>query len=243
MNSPIYGIHLPITINLKFISFVFNETKVLTMFQQYFDQAKTTISYLPNAELEELLNNDEKLEERVNEVLKILDREKEKILAENRSLAEENVNKEPEIIERKSRISELLEQGKTLCLTVQEQLSELKEKKGDKTPDTVLTLLRAAAAESEENSESIATKFQHSEIPIDEFLEQFTNERKMMHTRKLKSEKMQELIQKKSTQNVPFGLRYPGMPQPPSNVYPPRSTGAPYPPFSMPFPPQQYPHF
>lgn len=213
------------------------------MFQQYFDQAKTAISYLPAAELEELLNNDEKLEERVNEVLKILDREKEKILAENRSVAEENVNKEPEIIERKSRISELLEQGKTLCLTVQEHLTEMKDKKGDKTPDTVLTLLRTAAAESEENSESLAAKFQHSEIPIDEFMEQFTNERKLMHTRKLKSEKMQELIQKKA-QSVPFGLRFPGIPQPASNVYPPRPpTGAPYPPFSMPMPPQHYPHF
>lgn len=213
------------------------------MFQQYFDQAKTAISYLPTAELEELLNNDEKLEERVNEVLKILDREKEKILAENRSVAEENVNKEPEIIERKSRISELLEQGKTLCLTVQEHLTEMKDKKGDKTPDTVLTLLRTAAAESEENSESLAAKFQHSEIPIDEFMEQFTNERKLMHTRKLKSEKMQELIQKKA-QSVPFGLRFPGIPQPASNVYPPRPpTGAPYPPFSMPMPPQHYPHF
>lgn len=214
------------------------------MYQQYFDQAKTTISYLPAAELEELLNNDEKLEERVNEVLKILDREKEKILTENRSVAEENVNKEPEIIERKSRTSELLEQGKALCLTVQEHLTEMKEKKGDKSPDTVLTLLRTAAAESEEKSESIATKFQHSEIPIDEFLEQFTSERKLMHTRKLKSEKMQELIQRKTQSNIPFGLRYPGMPQQPSNVYPPRPMGVPsYPPFSMPMPPQHYPHF
>lgn len=214
------------------------------MFQQYFDQAKAAISYLPTAELEELLNNDEKLEERVNEVLKILDREKEKILTENRSVAEENVNKEPEIIERKSRISELLEQGKTLCLQVQEHLTELKEKKGDKTPDTVLTLLRAAAAESEENSESIATKFQHSDITIDEYLEQFMNERKLMHARKLKSEKMQEIIQKKAQSSVPFGLRFPGIPQPASNVYPPRpGGGVPYPPYSMPMPTQNYPHF
>lgn len=217
------------------------------MYQQYLDQARTAISYLPNAELESLLNDDEKLEERVNEVLKVLDREKEKILSENRSVAEENVNKEPEIIERKSRISELLEQGKTLCLQVQEQLTELKEKKGDTTPDTVLTLLRAAAAESEDNSESIASKLQHSDITIEEFLEQFMNARKLMHARKLKSEKMQEIIQKKPQQSSSsFGLRFPGMPSqppPPSNVYPPRPNVTPYPPFAMPMPPQHYPHF
>lgn len=175
----------------------------------------------------------------------MLDREKEVILSENRSIAEENVNKEPEIIERKSRISEHLEQGKTLCLSVQEQLTELKGKKGDKTPDTVLTLLRTAAAESEENSESLATKFQHSEITIEEYLEQFMHERKLMHARKMKSEKMQELIQKKA-QNFPMGLRFGGIPQP--SMYPPRPLpnmgGVPYPPYpptSMPM--QPYPHF
>lgn len=212
------------------------------MFQQYFDQAKAAISYLQTDELKELLNNDENLEKRVNEVLKGLDREKEIILSENRSIAEENVNKEPEIIERKSRISEHLEQGKSLCLSVQEQLTELKGKKGDKTPDTVLTLLRAAAAESEENSENIATKFQHSEITIDEYLEQFMHERKLMHARKMKSEKMQEIIQKKS-QNVPMGMRFGGLPQP--AMYPPRPLPnmpyPPYPPTGMPM--QPFPHF
>lgn len=174
-----------------------------------------------------------------------MDREKEVILAENRRIAEENVNKEPEIIERKSRISEHVEQGKSLCLSIQEQLTELKGKKGDKTPDTVLTLLRTAAAESEENSENIASKFQHSEITIDEYLEQFMSERKSMHARKMKSEKMQEIIQKKS-QNVPMGMRFAGYPPPASAMYPPRpfSGGAPFPPYPPTgMPTQPFPHF
>lgn len=213
------------------------------MFQQYFDQAKTAISYLPTAELEELLNNDEKLEERVNEVLKVLDREKEIILTENRSIAEENVNKEPEIIERKSRISELMDQGKSLCSKVQEHLKEMKEKKGDRTPDTVLALLRTATAESEENSEAIAAKFQHSEITIEEFLDTFMNERKKMHARKLKSDKMQELIQKKPQYN-PMGLRFSGISQPTTNIYPQRPSVLPYPmPYSMPMPPAPFSRF
>lgn len=40
-------------------------------------------------------------------------------------MAEANVNKEPEIIERKGRISELSEEGKALCESVQEKLAEL----------------------------------------------------------------------------------------------------------------------
>lgn len=54
-----------------------------------------------------------------------MNEEKEVIITENRTLAEDNVNKEPEIIERKSRVSELTEQGKTLCESVQEKLAEL----------------------------------------------------------------------------------------------------------------------
>lgn len=54
--------------------------------------------------------------------LKILDQEKQVLITQNRNIAEENVNKEPEIIERRSCISELSEQGKILCAGVQEKL-------------------------------------------------------------------------------------------------------------------------
>lgn len=60
--------------------------------------------------------------------LKGLDQEKEVLITENRNLAEENVNKEPEIIELKSRISELSEEGKTLCTSIQDKLAELSKK-------------------------------------------------------------------------------------------------------------------
>lgn len=57
--------------------------------------------------------------------LNVLDQEKQVLITENRNIAEENVNKEPEIVERKSRISELSDQGKTLCTSVQEKLQEI----------------------------------------------------------------------------------------------------------------------
>lgn len=57
--------------------------------------------------------------------LKILDQQKQVIIEQNRNFAEENMNKEPELIERKSRISELSEQGKSFCQNIQEQLNEL----------------------------------------------------------------------------------------------------------------------
>lgn len=68
--------------------------------------------------------------------------------------------------------------------------------KGDKTPENVLVLLQAATAESEEKSENSATNLQGKEITIDEFLDQFMVERKLMHMRKLKIEKMAEMMKK-----------------------------------------------
>lgn len=47
------------------------------------------------------------------------------MLNSNRTLAEENLKKEPELIERRSRISDLSEQGKELCGNVHEKLEQV----------------------------------------------------------------------------------------------------------------------
>lgn len=192
--------------------------------------------------------------------------EKEVIIKENRTLAEENVNKEPEITERKGRVSELAEQGKTLCVAVQSKLAEISEfsdpnfdidtfltirfaqfsfvenRKGDNTPDTALALLQAAAAENEETSDKLVTKLNEKELAIDEFEEQFIAARKTMHLRKLKAEKMIELLREENSNsrggNGGGGGGYPGgQPYPPSNFYP-SGHGVPYPtgPLAMPMP-------
>lgn len=57
--------------------------------------------------------------------LNILEQEKQVIITQNRTIAEENVNKEPEIVERKSGLSELSDQGKSLCSSIQEKLETL----------------------------------------------------------------------------------------------------------------------
>lgn len=69
-----------------------------------------------------------------------MDQEKQVIITQNRTIAEENVNKEPEIVERKSRLSELSDQGKSLCESIQQKLETLKSKKCDKSPETALAL-------------------------------------------------------------------------------------------------------
>lgn len=210
------------------------------MYQQYLNQAQSAISNLSSDELKELLNDDDKLEVHVNDALKGLEEEKERILTSNCALAQENVDREPEIIEKKSRLNDLSEEGKELCSVVQEKLNTLKSKKGDTTPETVLALLQTKAAECEETSDRFVSKLTNKESTVEEFLDTFLDSRKEMHLRKLKVDKMVELIQQqKNASRGGIGGGIPARPAPyPSNFYGTPGGNVPYPtgPYQMPMP-------
>lgn len=202
-------------------------------------QAQASIAHLLSDELKELLNDDDKLEERVNEALVSLESEKDEILNENRNFAEENLSKEPQLIELRGRINDLSTEGKTLCEIVQQKLVEVKSKSGDMNQETALALLQTAAAESEEESEKLVRDFMDKEIDLESFLEQFLKSRKTMHLRKIKSEKMSELIRMSTTQTnrnssfIPSSGFYP---MSGGSVPYPTSTSVPYPLGPMPMP-------
>lgn len=88
----------------------------------------------------------------------------------------------------------------------------------------MLDILKATAAESEEKSDKIAEDFLDSNIAIDEFLEQFKLSRMEMHLRKLKADKMQELLRHSGS-----GLQINYPPGGMSNFYGPNPGAMPYP--------------
>lgn len=155
-------------------------------------------SHLNAEELKELLNDDNKFDDMMKDVkqIKDLEAEKEMLMASNRSLAEFNLAKEPHLAEGKHHLQELNERGAALCQRIESRVSELKQQCGDMTPETTLALLQTAAAESEEESEAIAENFLGGNLEIDSFLEQFTARRKLMHLRRVKADKMAELLTK-----------------------------------------------
>ncbi|XP_054016472.1 vacuolar protein sorting-associated protein 37B [Hylaeus anthracinus] len=198
------------------------------------------LSHLNNDELKELLNNDVKFEDIVKDIKqsKDLETEKEMLMASNRSLAEFNLSKQPELQESKQILKELSEKGNILCTSVKEKLDEIKEKSGEMTVDTALDLLQTAAAEIEEESETIAEKFLAGDMEVDEFLDQFLSRRKLMHLRKVKVDKLKELMRKSHPSGgpgYPIASNFPGIT--PAVPYP---TG----PVSMPMPvPSGLPHY
>ncbi|XP_036324717.1 vacuolar protein-sorting-associated protein 37 homolog 2 [Rhagoletis pomonella] len=168
------------------------------MYQEYLNQLQTSIAPLSSDELKDLLNDDEKLDEKVSEVLEGLKAQKDNLLIENRSKAESNIEKEPKIIELRGKVNELLEEAKQCCEAVQDKLAEVKEKSGNVSQETALALIQTAAAESEEATDALIKQFTDNEIGVEAFLDEFLAARKTMHLRKLKAEKMHELMRKQT---------------------------------------------
>lgn len=205
------------------------------MYQDYLNQLHVSINPLSSEELKDLLNNDEKLDTQIDSVLEILKAQKDSLFSENRSKAERNIEKQPQIVELKSKIAELNDEGKQCCEAVQEKLSQIKEKSGGVSQETALALLQTAAAESEEASDAIVKQFTDNEINVEAFLEEFLPARKTMHLRKLKAEKMQELMRPQAQtgpnpapRNIGGGPAYGNIPS--SGFYPAYGGGGvPYP--------------
>ncbi|XP_053681119.1 vacuolar protein sorting-associated protein 37B [Anopheles nili] len=209
------------------------------MYQPYLNQAVQSLQTLSSDELRDLLGDDEKLDERVAEAVKSLESSKDLIIGENRSLAEANLEFEPQMIELRSRVQELAEECGALAETVKQKMNELTTKSDKSNAETLLALLQTAAAESEEESENIVKQFLDSELTADAYLEQFMGIRKLMHNRKVKAEKMTDLLRSNRPQTQRYDGRYPSIsyPSPSSSTH----SGY-YPPPSMPGPSSAVPY-
>ncbi|KAM3963920.1 vacuolar protein sorting 37B [Aphomia sociella] len=216
------------------------------MIQPDYPSAMGLLAHLNSDELKEMLNDDTKFDAVLKDVkqIKDWDTEKEMIIASNRSLAEFNLGKEPELEQLKAQVQQKSEVGEEHCTRIQELLDEYKTKSAGISPDTTLALLQTSAAESEEDSEKMAQDFLSGKIEVDKFLEDFEPIRKQMHLRKFKAEKMSELLRTGSQSSYGNGLSKPYIPYP--SYGPPQGTSSvPYPTgaFNMPMPGMFRNHF
>ncbi|CAK1590305.1 unnamed protein product [Parnassius mnemosyne] len=214
------------------------------MIQPDFSSAISFLDHLNSDELKEILNDDTKFDAVLKDVKQVKDweTEKEMMIASNRSLAEFNLAREPELEELKSEVQQKSEAGEQLCNHIQELLDEYKTKSAGISPDTTLALLQTAAAESEEQSENISHDFLSGKIDVDKFLEDFEPIRKKMHLQKFKADKMSELLRTGSQGSYGNGLAKPYLPYP---SYPQNVPSVPYPvgPLNMPMPGMYGNHF
>ncbi|KAK2558169.1 Vacuolar protein sorting-associated protein 37B [Acropora cervicornis] len=166
-----------------------NEAKAL-------QEIMSLLQHIDKGELQELLNNEGQINDLIsdNEEVKRIGIHHDTVMASNRSLAEYNLSQQP-VLERKKQMLIEAYQNKTLIqVEFDKNQQTLETLSSQYSPDTTLALLQASAQQAEDEAEKTADKFMDGEINVDEFIQTFQSQKTTHHLRKIKSEKLSELL-------------------------------------------------
>ncbi|XP_004646783.1 vacuolar protein sorting-associated protein 37C [Octodon degus] len=158
--------------------------------------------------------------------------EREMALATNRSLAERNLEFQGPLEISRSNLSDKYQELRRLVERCQEQKARLEKFSSALQPGTLLDLLQIEGMKIEEESEAMAEKFLEGEVPLEQFLEDFAAMRTLSHLRRVRVEKLQDVVRR------PAGDTPPPRPPPPP---PPRPAAQAAPPVPEEPPPQPQP--
>jgi ESCRT-I complex subunit VPS37 len=171
------------------------------------DQAKL-LSILSNCEKDQLniyLNEEDSIEALIKslESYQELVSAKENLHQLNKQIAEANLAKEPLLDQLKQKLTEAItqfEDAKAAYRAVKEAFDAQQSVNGDMSLQGVLSQLQASAEKAEDESDMEAAEFfsnfssSHSEEELNNFQRQFLEKRTQAHLKKIKAEKMKELL-------------------------------------------------
>ncbi|XP_029961070.1 VPS37B subunit of ESCRT-I a [Salarias fasciatus] len=162
------------------------------------------------AQLHEIIEDDEKLTKMVQEMdeMQEVQQSKERTLANNRTLAEENLALQPRLEHKKEQLTKHYGRLQESFEAYQLRKSTLDHKSGNTSLDILLALLQAEGAKIEEETENMADSFLDGDVTLDSFIDSYQSKRKLAHLRRVKIEKLQEMVLK--------GQRLPQASVPPS---------------------------
>uniref|UniRef100_A0A8C0V8Z4 VPS37C subunit of ESCRT-I n=1 Tax=Cyanistes caeruleus TaxID=156563 RepID=A0A8C0V8Z4_CYACU len=200
-------------------------------------------------ELRELQEDSQEIERLALESQEVqeLQLEREMALAANRSLAEQNLKFQAPLETGRSDLSKKYQELQELAGRCREQKEKLEKFSAALQPQTLLDLLQVESQKIEEESEKMAEKFLEGEVPLETFLEQFSGMRKLFHMRRVRVEKLQEIVRKSegSQEHTRDSQRPPPPPLPPPHVPtdPPKPFPSGSPAFPLPYSPAPRPPF
>ncbi|KFW71613.1 Vacuolar protein sorting-associated protein 37C, partial [Pygoscelis adeliae] len=176
-------------------------------------------------ELQELQENAEEIERLALESREVqeLQLEREMALAANRSLAEQNLKFQAPLETGRADLSNKYEELQELAERCKEQKAKLEKFSAAMHPQALLDLLQVESQKIEEESEKMAERFLEGEEPLETFLERFAVMRKLSHLRRVRVEKLQEMLRKseaaqepgRDSRQRPAPPPLPGAPDPP----------------------------
>ncbi|XP_075033847.1 vacuolar protein sorting-associated protein 37B [Mixophyes fleayi] len=155
-------------------------------------------NHLSLSQLNELLEDDAKLGQMAQEMdeAQNVQLNKEMTLAGNRSLAEANLLYQPKLENLKATLTQKYLELQTIMESHQLKKTKLDQQSLNASLETLLALLQAEGAKIEEETENMAENFLDGDIQLDSFIDEYLSKRKLSHLRRVKIEKLQELVLK-----------------------------------------------
>ncbi|KAM9547787.1 vacuolar protein sorting-associated protein 37B-like [Salvelinus alpinus] len=149
-------------------------------------------------QLNEMLEDDDKFNKIIQEMeeMQEVQQIKEMILASNRSLAEQNLQLQPSLEHQKSQLTKCYSSLQESFEAYQVHKSKLDHTSGNSSLDTLLALLQAEGAKIEEETENMADSFLDGDVTLDTFIDSYQSKRKLAHLRRVKIDKLQEMVLK-----------------------------------------------
>ncbi|CAJ0948454.1 unnamed protein product, partial [Mesorhabditis belari] len=167
-------------------------------------------------QLKALLEDDAQMEAMIDGLSQIrnVPQDKKTELAQNKSLAEWNLAQEPRINQLKAQVKVTHANAQQLKQEVEGLKSQLDKTSTDRSLETTSALLQVEVQKADEEAEELARQFEDGALSADVFIKGFLEKKKLAHTRKIKSEKLANLLQDQLF-NTPMGGRSTSMVQPP----------------------------
>ncbi|XP_041840196.1 vacuolar protein sorting-associated protein 37C [Melanotaenia boesemani] len=155
---------------------------------------------LSQSELQELLDNPERVESMAQESDEIqnIQLEREMALASNRSLAEQNLDMKPRLESQKEVLVARYSQLEDVRETYRHHCSLRDGMMGQVSPEALLSRLQTESGRTEAESEALADEFLEGSLPLDSFMERFLSLRSLAHRRRVRMEKLQEILRQRS---------------------------------------------
>ena len=168
-------------------------------------QLNAILSNCDKDQLNKYLNNDDELEILIKSLdqYQSLSNEKENMHLANKNLSESNLAKQPKLEQARQRLANAIQdfdEARKEYLTVKDSYDAVNAVNGDMSLGSVYNLLQSSATKAEEETDQRADDFfcntssMHTEDEVNQFQRQFLEARTQAHIKKIKAEKMKELL-------------------------------------------------
>ncbi|CAL8389695.1 unnamed protein product [Arctogadus glacialis] len=155
---------------------------------------------LSQSELQELLDNTERVESMALESDEIqnIQLEREMALASNRSLAEQNLDVKPRLEQQKELLVERYCQLEAARDAYRQHCALRDGFAGQVSPEALFSRLQTEGSNTEAESETLASDFLDGSVSLESFLERFLPQRSLAHRRRVRLEKFQDFLRQRS---------------------------------------------